>query len=138
MSNNGLITIPSIHNVKDTIDLIESDVKSKGLTIFARVDHAAGAKEVGLPLTPTLLLIFGNAKGGTPLMQTNQQVGIDLPLKVLVWGDASGKTWLSYNDPTAALIVFRLTPKRGAFCAARISRAFQGRRQRAAMRQVAV
>ena len=71
MSNNGLITIPSVHNVKDTIDLIESDVKSKGLTIFARVDHAAGAKEVGLPLAPTLLLIFGNAKGGTPLMQAN-------------------------------------------------------------------
>ena len=100
MSNNGLITIPSVHNVKDTIDLIESDVKSKGLTIFARVDHAAGAKEVGLPLAPTLLLIFGNAKGGTPLMQANQLVGIDLPLKVLAWEDASGKTWLSYNDPS--------------------------------------
>ena len=99
MSNNGLITIPSVHNVKDTIDLIESDVKSKGLTIFARVDHAAGAKEVGLPLAPTLLLIFGNAKGGTPLMQANHLVGIDLPLKVLAWEDASGKTWLSYNDP---------------------------------------
>jgi uncharacterized protein (DUF302 family) len=99
MSNNGLITIPSAHNGKDTIDLIESDVKSKGLMIFARVDHAAGAKEVGLPLAPTLLLIFGNAERGTPLTQANQQVGIDLPLKVLVWEDASGKTWLSYNDP---------------------------------------
>jgi len=99
MSDNGLITIPSIRSVKDTIDLIESDVKSGGLTIFARVDHAAGAKEVGLPLAPTLLLIFGNAKGGTPLMQANQQVGIDLPLKVLAWEDASGKTWLTYNDP---------------------------------------
>ena len=100
MSNNGLITIPSVHNVKDTIDIIESDVKSKGLTrIFARVDHAAGAKEVGLPLAPTRLLIFGNAKGGTPLMQANQLVGIDLPLKVLAWEDASGKTRLSYNDP---------------------------------------
>ena len=74
-------------------------MKSKGLTIFARVDHAAGAKEVGLPLAPTRLLIFGNAKGGTPLMQANQLVGIDLPLKVLAWEDASGKTRLSYDDP---------------------------------------
>ena len=99
MSNNGLITIPSIHNVKDTIDLIESDVKSKGLTIFARVDHAAGAKEVGLPLAPTLLLIFGNAKGGTPLMQAGQTIGIDLPLKALVWQDEASATWLSCYDP---------------------------------------
>jgi uncharacterized protein (DUF302 family) len=98
MSGNGLITIPSAHTAKATIDRIEADVKSKGMTIFARIDHAAGAKEAGLTLAPTLLLIFGNAKGGTPLMQDKQQIGIDLPLKALAWEDASGKTWLSYND----------------------------------------
>jgi uncharacterized protein (DUF302 family) len=68
--------------------------------VFAHVDHAAGAAAVGLSLLPTDLLVFGNAKGGTPLMQTAQTVGIDLPLKVLVWQDASGKTWVSYNDPS--------------------------------------
>ncbi len=68
------------------------------MTVFARIDHAAGAKEAGLPLLPTLLLIFGNAKGGTPLMRDKQPIGIDLPLKALAWEDASGKTWLSYND----------------------------------------
>jgi uncharacterized protein (DUF302 family) len=98
MSDDGLITIPSAYDVEETIDRIESEVKSKGMTIFARIDHAAGAKEAGLALRPTLLLIFGNAKGGTPLMQDKQQIGIDLPLKALAWEDASGKTWISYND----------------------------------------
>ena len=70
------------------------------MTIFARIDHAAGAAAVGLPLRPTELLLFGNAKGGTPLMQAVQTIGIDLPLKVLVWQDASGDTWLSYNEPS--------------------------------------
>jgi uncharacterized protein (DUF302 family) len=78
---------------------LEAAVKAKGLTVFARVDHAAGAAEVGLSLRPTDLLIFGNAKGGTPLMQSVQTVGIDLPLKALVWQDASDNTWLAYNDP---------------------------------------
>ena len=81
------------------MDRLEAEVKAKGLTVFARIDHAAGAAQVGLPLPPTELLIFGNAKGGTPLMQSTQTVGIDLPLKALVWQDASGSTWLSYNDP---------------------------------------
>jgi uncharacterized protein (DUF302 family) len=98
MNGNGLITIPSVHSAKETIDRIESDIKSKGMTIFARIDHAAGAKDAGLTLAPTLLLIFGNAKGGTPLMQDKQQIGIDLPLKALAWEDAAGKSWLSYND----------------------------------------
>jgi uncharacterized protein (DUF302 family) len=98
MDGNGLITISSAHSAKDTIDRIESDIKSKGMTVFARIDHAAGAEEAGLTLAPTLLLIFGNAKGGTPLMQDKQQIGIDLPLKALAWEDVSGKSWLSYND----------------------------------------
>ena len=77
----------------------EAEVTAKGLTVFAHVDHAAGAKAVGLPLRPTDLLIFGNARGGTPLMQSAQPIGIDLPLKILVWQDADGATWVSYNDP---------------------------------------
>ncbi len=99
MADNGLITTASQHAVKATIDRLETAAKAKGLTIFARVDHGAGAASVSLPLRPTELLIFGNARGGTPLMQLAQTVGIDLPLKALAWEDAAGKTWLSYNDP---------------------------------------
>jgi uncharacterized protein (DUF302 family) len=100
MTAEGLITVPSRLGPKETMDRLENEIKAKGLTIFARVDHAAGAAEVGLTLRPTELLVFGNAKGGTPLMQADQTVGIDLPLKALVWRDGSGKTWLSYNDPS--------------------------------------
>jgi uncharacterized protein (DUF302 family) len=99
MAADGLITIRSSHGPKETMDRLEADLKGKGLTVFAHVDHAAGATAVGLSLDPTDLLIFGNAKGGTPLMQAVQTIGIDLPLKVLVWQDAAGLTWLSYNDP---------------------------------------
>jgi uncharacterized protein (DUF302 family) len=99
MEKNGLVSVPSAHGVKETLDRLENDVRSKGITIFARIDHAAGAKAVGLPLRPTELLIFGNAKAGTPLMQSHQTLGIDLPLKVLGWEDAAGKVWLSYNEP---------------------------------------
>jgi len=99
MSTAGLITIASAHSVKDTIDRLEADVKSRGLTVFARIDHAAGAQAVGMALRPTELLIFGNAKGGTPLMQAQQTIGIDLPLKALAFEDAAGKAWLAYNDP---------------------------------------
>jgi uncharacterized protein (DUF302 family) len=99
MAVEGLISVASSHGPKDTMARLEAQVKDKGATIFARVDHAAGAQAAGLELAPTDLLIFGNAKGGTPLMQAVQTVGIDLPLKVLVWQDASGTTWLSYNDP---------------------------------------
>ncbi len=99
MTDNGLTTVPSRHDVKVTIDRLEVAAKAKGMTIFARIDHAAGAISVGLTLRPTELLIFGNAKGGTPLMQLQQTIGIDLPLKALAWEDAAGKTWLSYNEP---------------------------------------
>ena len=99
MAADGLITIRSSHGPKETMTRLEAAVQAKGLTVFAHVDHAAGAAEVGLSLRPTDLLIFGNAKGGTPLMQSVQTVGIDLPLKALVWQDASGSTWLAYNDP---------------------------------------
>jgi len=81
------------------MDRLDAEIRAKGMTVFARIDHTAGAAEVGLTLRPTELIMFGNARGGTPLMQSVQTVGIDLPLKVLVWQDATNKTWLSYNEP---------------------------------------
>jgi uncharacterized protein (DUF302 family) len=99
MAADGLVTVRSNHDPGETMSRLEAEVKAKGLTVFAHVDHAAGAAAVGLPLRATDLLIFGNAKGGTPLMQMDQTMGIDLPLKVLVWQDQAGATWLSYNDP---------------------------------------
>lgn len=95
----GLITVPSHYSVKVTLDRLEKVLREKGMTIFARVDHSAGAKRVGLTLRPTQLLIFGNPKLGTLLMQSRQTVGIDLPLKALAWQDAKGRVWLSYNNP---------------------------------------
>jgi uncharacterized protein (DUF302 family) len=99
MAADGLITMKSHFEPKETMARLEAAVKARGLTVFAHIDHAAGAAEVGLPLRPTDLLIFGNARGGTPLMQPVQTIGIDLPLKALVWRDEAGTTWLSYNDP---------------------------------------
>ncbi len=96
---DGLTTLACSLGAKATMDRLEAEVKAKGLTVFARVDHAGGAAAVGLSLRPTELLIFGNARGGTPLMQANQVAGIDLPLKALVYEDASGKVWLAYEDP---------------------------------------
>jgi uncharacterized protein (DUF302 family) len=81
------------------MDRLETEIRAQKMEIFARIDHAAGAAAAGLELRPTELIIFGNARGGTPLMQSVQTVGIDLPLKALVWEDASGTTWLSYNEP---------------------------------------
>jgi uncharacterized protein (DUF302 family) len=100
MAAQGLTTVKSSHGPQDTMNRLEAAVKAKGMTVFARIDHAAGASAVGLSLNPTDVLIFGNAMGGTPLMQSVQTIGIDLPLKALVWQDASGSTWLSYNDPS--------------------------------------
>ena len=100
MAADGLITIQSSYGPEDTMSRFEAELRAKGMTVFARVDHAAGAAAVGLSLRPTEVLIFGNAKAGTPLMQSMQTIGIDLPLKALVWQDASGSTWLSYNDPS--------------------------------------
>ena len=78
---------------------LEAVVKTKGMSVLARIDHAAGAAKIGTSLRPTEVLIFGNPKGGTPLMQSAQTIGLDLPLRALVWQDASGQTFLSYNDP---------------------------------------
>ena len=96
---DGLIAVQSPHKPKDTMDRLESLLRQKGLTVFARVDHAAGAAKIGKSLRATELLIFGNPQGGTPFMECSQTVGIDLPLKALVWEDASGQVWIGYNDP---------------------------------------
>jgi len=99
MAANGLITLSSPHAPDVTLDRLAVEIMARGLKIFAQIDHAAEAVAAGLTLRPTALVIFGSGKGGTPLMQAAQTIGIDLPLKVLVWQDAAGATWLSYNDP---------------------------------------
>ena len=95
---DGLLSVKSPRNAKETMDRLEDVVKQRGLTVFARIDHAAGATKVGKTLRPTEVLIFGNPQGGTPLMECAQSAGIDLPIKALVWEDAAGQTWLGYND----------------------------------------
>ena len=99
LAADGLIALKSPHAAKATMDRLEAALKDKGLTIFARIDHAAGAAKIGKQLRATELLIFGNPQGGTPFMECGQTVGIDLPLKALVWEDESGQVWLGYNDP---------------------------------------
>jgi uncharacterized protein (DUF302 family) len=99
MAKAGLVTIRSRHSVKETIDRLEAALKTAGVDVFARIDHAAGAASVGMALRPTELLIFGNPRAGTPLMQAEQTIGIDLPLKLLAWEDESGAVWASHNDP---------------------------------------
>lgn len=94
-----LITKPSQHSAAETLNRLTKIMESKGITIFARVDHAAGAAKIGTEMPATELLIFGNPKLGTPLMTANRSIGIDLPLKALSWTDADGKTYLSYTAP---------------------------------------
>jgi len=98
-ADDGMVTMKSPHSVDETLDRFEKAVTSKGMTVFARVDHAKGASSVDLKLRPTQLLIFGNPKIGTLLMQSNQTAAIDLPLKLLAWQDADGQVWVAYNDP---------------------------------------
>jgi len=96
---NGLVSLPSPYTVPETLDRLESILQQKNVNIFARVDHSGEAEKVGLKMPPTQLLIFGNPKGGTPLMLAAPLSAIDLPLKALAWQDSEGKVWLSYNDP---------------------------------------
>jgi uncharacterized protein (DUF302 family) len=98
-THNGLTVIKSVHNVANTAEKLEMILTQKGMTVFARFDHSAGAKKVGKILRPTELIIFGNPKVGTPLMQCAQSIAIDLPQKMLIWEDSEGITWLAYNDP---------------------------------------
>jgi len=99
MTPEGLVVLSCPRTPKEAMDLLAASVVRHGMTVFARIDHAAAAKEAGMTLAPTEVLIFGNPKGGTPLMQAAQTLGIDLPLKALVWQDGAGKTWIGYNDP---------------------------------------
>ncbi len=97
--SDGVIRIKSMHNVNTTVDKLESALRNKGMTIFKRVSHSDGAVKVGLELRPTELLIFGNPKVGTPLMQCQQLAALDLPQKALVFEDGNGQVWFAYNDP---------------------------------------
>ena len=97
--DNGLIHLPSQHSVDDTVQLLQTLLSEKNIKLFAVIDHSGEAEKAGLQMRPTKLLIFGNPKGGTPLMQAAPTVAIDLPLRALVWQDGDGKVWLTYNDP---------------------------------------
>ena len=97
--DHGFEQIASNHSVAETVERLESQFKERGITVFARLDFAADAAKVGLTMRPERMLVFGNPKAGTPLMQAVPVAGLDLPLKVLVWEDGLGKTWLAYNRP---------------------------------------
>ena len=96
--DHGLVSKPSHHSVDETVERLQYALQAKGVAVFALVDHSGEAKKVGFEMRPTKLLIFGNPKAGTPLMLASPSVAIDLPLKVLVWEDATGKVWISYNS----------------------------------------
>src|ERR1700682_42296 len=98
-TNNGIVDKLSHHSVDETVERLEGILQSKGVTLFATVDHNGEAEKVGMKMRPTKLLIFGSPKAGTPLMQAAPSVAIDLPLKILVWEDGQGKVWVSYNSP---------------------------------------
>jgi uncharacterized protein (DUF302 family) len=118
MTVDGLVSIRSLNGPRETVNRLDAAVTARGMTVFARIDHAAGAAAVGLPLRPTEVVIFGNARGGTPLMEAAQTTGIDLPLKVLVWQDIAGNTWVSYNDPAWVAKRHRIDPATDATTAA--------------------
>jgi uncharacterized protein (DUF302 family) len=96
---DGIVKIPSRHSVDETVGKLEAILKSKGVTLFALVDHSGEAEKVGMTMPPTKLLIFGNPKAGTPLMLAAPSAALDLPLKILVAEDSDGKVWISYNSP---------------------------------------
>jgi uncharacterized protein (DUF302 family) len=97
---NGIVTIPSQHSVNETVQKFEQIIQSKGLKLFAVIDHSGEAEKAGLSMRPTKVVIFGDPKAGTPLMVAAPTVAIDLPLKALVWEDPGGKVWISYNAPS--------------------------------------
>jgi uncharacterized protein (DUF302 family) len=97
--DNGIVSKPSNHSVDQTVENLKNILQSKGITIFAVIDHSGEAEKVGMKMPPTKLLIFGSPKAGTPLMLAAPSIAIDLPLKILVWEDGRGKVWLSYNSP---------------------------------------
>jgi len=127
-----LVRKQSAYSVSETADRFENIIKQKGLTVFARIDHAAGAKNVNMDLRPTLLIIFGSPAVGTPLMQAQQTMGLSLPLKVLAWQDEGGKVWLAYEAPADMVaahgvakdhpVIKRVTGALGAFTDAAVKK----------------
>jgi len=99
VTNNGIVNKPANHTVDETVGKLKSILQTKGITLFALIDHSGEAEKVGMKMKPTKLIIFGNPKAGTPLMLAAPSSAIDLPLKILVWEDAEGKVWISYNSP---------------------------------------
>src|SRR5437660_7142504 len=97
-TNNGIVAQPSNHSVEQTVDRLKNILQSKGVTLFALIDHSGEAEKVGMKMLPTKLLIFGDPKAGTPLMLAAPSSAIDLPLKILVWEDVQGKVWITYNS----------------------------------------
>jgi uncharacterized protein (DUF302 family) len=97
--NGGLINIPSNHSVEGTVEKLKAILQSKGITIFVLIDHSGEAIKAGMKMPPTKLLVFGNPKAGTPVMLAAPSSAIDLPLKILIWEDAQGKAWVTYNSP---------------------------------------
>ena len=95
----GLVDLPSKHSVDETVEKLKGILQSKGVTLFAMIDHSGEAAKAGLKMRPTKLLIFGNPKAGTPVMLAAPSSAIDLPLKILIWEDAQGKVWVAYNSP---------------------------------------
>jgi uncharacterized protein (DUF302 family) len=96
-ADTNLVTLPAAHGATETVERLKALLAQKGIELFVQIDHAAAARKVGLSLRPTQVLIFGNPKAGTPLMQSQQTIGLDLPLRALVWEDAAGKVWLNYH-----------------------------------------
>jgi len=99
LAADGVVNVKSSYAVEDTAERLATALANKGMTLFARIDHAGGAKSVGLEMRPTVLMVFGNPKAGTPLMQCQQSIAIDLPQKALIWQAEDGQVWLTYNDP---------------------------------------
>src|SRR6266404_8119621 len=109
--NDGIITIPSNHSVEQTIEKLKAILQSKGITLFALIDHSREAARAGMEMRPTKLLIFGNPKGGTPVMLAAPSSAIDLPLKILIWEDVQGKVLITYNSPVYLQARHKLPPE---------------------------
>ena len=97
--HDGIVDRPSAHSVQQTVDRLLAILRDKGIALFAQIDHSGEARKAGFEMRPTMLLIFGNPKAGTPLMLASPSSAIDLPLKLLVWEDAGGQVWISFNSP---------------------------------------
>lgn len=125
-AQSAMTALPSKHPVEETVDRLTKAIESKGIKIAARIDHAAGAKAAGLELPPTVVLLFGNPKLGTPLMQADPRVGLELPMKMLVWQDKVGKVWVGYTPPAALQSRYTLDGQPAADALKALSGALEG------------